>query len=112
MLEENWTELFQLLLPFTEAENRIEGKNDMAATKEQERKEVRKLDIERMISKFRKQELEEELKAKKREKQQVNINPDSLVGKEIKYQTALLHEILNETRKQTRMLENKKRIGE
>lgn len=84
----------------------------MAATKEQERKEVRKLDIERMISKFRKQELEEELKAKKREKQQVNINPDSLVGKEIKYQTALLHEILNETRKQTRMLENKKRIGE
>ena len=70
------------------------------------------MDIERMISKFRKRELEEELKAKKREKQQVNINPDSLVGKEIKYQTALLHEILNETRKQTRMLENKKRIGE
>ena len=75
-------------------------------------KEARKLDIERMISKFRKRELEEELKAKKREKQQVNINPDSLVGKEIKYQTALLHEILNETRKQTRMLKNKKRIGE
>ena len=70
------------------------------------------MDIERMISKFRKRELEEELKAKKREKQQVNINPDSLVGKEIKYQTALLHEILNETRKQTRMLKNKKRIGE
>ena len=70
------------------------------------------VNIEREIAKFKKKELQEALKSKKKERIQVNINPDSLIGREIKYQTALLHEILSETRKQTTVLENKKRIGE
>jgi hypothetical protein len=69
--------------------------------------------IESEIAKFKKRELEEEVKAKKKEKIQVNINPSSLIGREIKYQTALLHEILSEMRKQTKMLEDeRKRNGE
>lgn len=45
-----------------------------------------------------------EQKAKRKEKWQVNINPNSLIGREIKYQTALMHEILSELRKQTEIL--------
>lgn len=70
-----------------------------------EKREVRKTNIEKVITKLRKRELEEKLKAKKKEKLQVNINPDSLIGREIRYQTALLHEILRETEKQTMILE-------
>lgn len=67
------------------------------------------MEIERAIANFKRRELEEKRKAKKKEKIQVNINPDSLIGKEIQYQTALLHEILEETRKQTILLEGRKR---
>ena len=69
-------------------------------------------DIERMktiesaISEFKRIELEEEQKAKRKEKWRVNINPNSLIGREIKYQTALMHEILSELRKQTEILRN------
>lgn len=56
-------------------------------------------EVERQISDFAKKELEEAENARKREKKQVYINPDSLIGKELKYQTALLHEVLNEIRK-------------
>lgn len=55
-------------------------------------------EIERYIADFARKEMEEAENAKKREKKQVYINPDSLIGKEIKYQTALLHEILHELR--------------
>jgi hypothetical protein len=56
------------------------------------------MDIERKISEFKKNELKEVEESRKKEKKQVYINPDSLIGKEIKYQTALLHEILHELR--------------
>ena len=46
----------------------------------------------------KKNELKEVEESRKKEKKQVYINPDSLIGKEIKYQTALLHEILHELR--------------
>lgn len=50
------------------------------------------------ISKFAKRERDEIAKEKRKRKLQVCIDPDSLIGKEIKYQTALLHEILDELR--------------
>ena len=50
------------------------------------------------ISRFAKKERDEVAKEKTKRKKQVCIDPDSLIGKEIKYQTALLHEILNELR--------------
>lgn len=56
------------------------------------------MDIEREISEFKKNELKEVEESRKKEKKQVYIAPDSLIGKEIKYQTALLHEILHELR--------------
>ena len=62
--------------------------------------------IESAISEFKRIELEEEQKAKRKEKWQVNINPNSLIGREIKYQTALMHEILSELRKRTEILRN------
>lgn len=40
-------------------------------------------------------------KAKKKRKS-VCIDPDSVIGKEIMYQTALLHEILDEIREEKR----------
>lgn len=53
------------------------------------------------ISEFAKIEMEDAKKEKKGRlslKVEVSIDPDSVIGKEIKYQTALLHEILNEIR--------------
>lgn len=63
----------------------------------------------REITRFQKLQLKSEAEAKKKEKIQVNINPNSLIGREIKYQTALLHEILGEARKQTMMMESKRK---
>lgn len=37
--------------------------------------------------------------ARRKEKRQVCIKPDSYIGREIMYQTALMHEILAELRK-------------
>lgn len=65
---------------------------------EQHKERRNTVDIERKISEFAKNELKEAEEAKKKEKKQVCINPDSMIGKEIKYQTALLHEILHELR--------------
>lgn len=50
------------------------------------------------IARFRKIELEEAIAEKKSRKKQVCIDPDSVIGREIKYQTALLHQILDEIR--------------
>ena len=61
-----------------------------------ELKEIISKDIE--LEKIDKNELKEVEESRKKEKKQVYINPDSLIGKEIKYQTALLHEILHELR--------------
>ncbi len=55
--------------------------------------------IEKAISDYMNKQLEEQEKSKSKEKRQVYINPDSYIGKEIQYQTALLHEILAEVRK-------------
>jgi len=54
--------------------------------------------IYKTISKFAKKQRDEVAKEKKKRKIQVCIDPDSLIGKEIMYQTALLHEILSEVR--------------
>ena len=42
--------------------------------------------------------------SRKKERFQVNVNPNSVIGREMKYQTALLHEILNEVREQKRSI--------
>ena len=55
--------------------------------------------IEKTISRFMKMQMEEQKHSKRKEKKQVCIKPDSYIGKEIQYQTALLHEILEELRK-------------
>lgn len=55
--------------------------------------------MEERISEFMKKQMEEQKRTKKKEKIQICINPDSYIGKEIQYQTALLHEILAEVRK-------------
>lgn len=57
------------------------------------------MEIERKISEFSKKQLEQEKAARKKEKVQVCIKPNSYMGREIQYQTALLHEILKEIRK-------------
>lgn len=46
-----------------------------------------------LIIKFFEQQRKEILDSKKRERVQMNINPDSFIGKEILYQTALLKSI-------------------
>lgn len=51
-----------------------------------------------VIARFRQIELNEEVAEKRSKKKQVCIDPDSIIGKEIKYQTALLHQILDEIR--------------
>ena len=51
-----------------------------------------------IISNFLKRERGEAEKALKSEKRQVCIKADSYIAKEIKYQTALLHELLDEVR--------------
>lgn len=45
------------------------------------------------IEKFLAREKAEAEKAKESEKNQVSIDPDSYIAKEIKYQTAMLHQI-------------------
>lgn len=57
------------------------------------------MDIENKMAEFTKKQMELEKHAKKKEKVQVCIKPDSYIGREIQYQTALLHQILNECRK-------------
>lgn len=57
------------------------------------------------IAKFAEREREEAIKAKAEEKNLACIDPESYIAKEIKYQTAIEHQILEETRKQTKMLE-------
>lgn len=56
------------------------------------------MNIYEEISLFAKRQRDEINKEKKKRKKQVCIDPDSIIGKEIMYQTALLHEILHEIR--------------
>ena len=65
---------------------------------------MRGINIEKKILEMRQRELQEEIQESKKEKKRVNINPDSLIGREIKYQTAILYEILQETKEQTKLL--------
>lgn len=54
-----------------------------------------------MLSRFAKIQRNEFLKESKQRKQrkhQVSLDPDSLMAREIVYQTALIHQILNEVR--------------
>lgn len=62
-------------------------------------------DIYDAIAKFALREKQEAEKAAQEEKDTVSINPDSYIAKEIKYQTVIAHQILEETRRQTKMLE-------
>lgn len=62
------------------------------------------MDIHEEITKFAKREREEAEKAKESEEKVVCVDPDSYIAKEIKYQTAIAHQILEETRQQTKML--------
>lgn len=54
--------------------------------------------MEKEIAAFLKKQMELEKAAGKKEKVQVCIKPNSYMGREIQYQTALLHEILKELR--------------
>lgn len=56
------------------------------------------MNIYEEISKYEKRQRDEIAKEKKKRKRQVCIDPNSIIGKEITYQTALLHENLNEAR--------------
>lgn len=56
------------------------------------------MNIYEEISKYEKRQRDEIAKEKKKRKKQVSIDPDSIIGKEIMYQTALLQEILHEVR--------------
>lgn len=58
------------------------------------------MDIKKAIAEFADRERKEAETSKEKEKNQVCMNPDSYMAKEIKYQTALLHQILNELQKQ------------
>lgn len=60
--------------------------------------------IHEEITKFAKREKEEAENAKESKEKTVCIDPDSYIAKEIKYQTAIAHQILEETRRQTKML--------
>ena len=51
-----------------------------------------------MLSRFAKIQRNEFLKESKQRKHQVSLDPDSLTAREIVYQTALIHQILNEVR--------------
>lgn len=59
---------------------------------------MRKTDIEKTIAEFAAREREAAEASKEKEENQACINPDSYMAKEIKYQTALLHQILDEIR--------------
>lgn len=55
--------------------------------------------VYQMVVKFLRLDRDEAEKALRNEKKQVCIKSDSYMAKEIKYQTALLHEVLSEVRK-------------
>lgn len=64
--------------------------------------------IYKEISKFAKLQRDEIKREKvKKKRKMVCIDPDSVIGKEIMYQTALLHEILDEIRGERRANENR-----
>ena len=60
----------------------------------------------KFIKKFRSlqkcKETKSREKKQKKKRKSVYIDPDSVIGKEIMYQTALLHEILDEIREEKR----------
>ena len=60
------------------------------------------------VTAFANNERKEALIASKKEKNQVTLNPNSYMAKEIKYQTALLQQVLHEVVTLKVMLDNKK----
>lgn len=70
-------------------------------------------DIYEEVSKFTEHEKEEAKKALQTEENQVCIKADSYIAKEIKYQTAILHQILTELREFSYSVKkkNKKCVG-
>lgn len=60
------------------------------------------------VTAFANNERKEALNASKKEKNQVTLNPNSYMAKEIKYQTALLQQVLHEVVTLKVMLNNKK----
>lgn len=52
-------------------------------------------------------EMKSREKKQKKKRKSVCIDPDSVIGKEIMYQTALLHEILDEIRGERKANENR-----
>lgn len=60
------------------------------------------------VTAFANNERKEVLIASKKEKNQVTLNPNSYMAKEIKYQTALLQQVLHEVVTLKVMLNNKK----
>ena len=65
---------------------------------EQVKKGREPMNIEKSIAAFLKTQQDSQKRSKRKEKHQVCIKPDSYIGREIQYQTALLHEILAEIR--------------
>lgn len=57
---------------------------------------MKDVDIKKAIVKFAGQERQAAEAAKETEQNQVEINPNCYIAKEIKYQTALIHQILEE----------------
>lgn len=63
------------------------------------------MDIYEAISKYEKTKMEAMREAKNRELNQMNIDPDCYVAREIEYQTAILHEILEKLKFLERKIE-------
>lgn len=57
-------------------------------------------EIKKVIADFFDRDRKEAEKAAETEKNQMSIDPNCYIAKEIKYQTALLHRILEEVKKQ------------
>lgn len=65
------------------------------------------MDIKKRIAKFAEMEREEAEASKEKEKNQMCLDPNSYMAKEIKYQTALLHQILYEIQNMNKKNENR-----
>lgn len=81
-----------------ETKGRYKNGGNFYEKEQNEANEMKKPNIYEEISAFAKRQRDEIKKEKKIRKKQVCIDPDTIIGKEIMYQTALLQEILHEVR--------------
>lgn len=65
------------------------------------------IELNENLRRFAEREREEAEKSKEKEKNQMCLDPNSYMAKEIKYQTALLHRILNEIQTVNKKNENR-----